>query len=187
MGIKDNLENKCIFTVNEFNTHYSSLVLQSHQPQNSFLAYNFNPTTGFFSLRDKVLKAISYVKSMATGLDEIPLKFIKLILSLILRCITHIYNTILTTYMCPKSWKISKVIPIVKLQSPSSPGDYRPISILPSLSKALEMLIKDQILSFVILFGLLNRLQSGFHSAQSTTTAFLNVTKAAKGLGTNHG
>jgi Reverse transcriptase (RNA-dependent DNA polymerase) len=178
MVIKDDPENECIFTANELNAHYSSTASQSHQPQNSFPAYDSNPTTGLFSFRNvddlEVLNAISRVKAMDTDLDGIPLKFIKLILPLILPCITHIYNTILTTSMFPKSWKISKVIPIAKLKNPSSPGDYRPISILPSLSKALEILMKDQILSFVIRFGLLNRLQSGFHSAHSTTTALLN-------------
>jgi Reverse transcriptase (RNA-dependent DNA polymerase) len=52
----------------------------------------------------------------------------------------------------------------------------RLLSIFPSLSTALEILMKDQIFSFVIRFGLLNRLQSGFRSTHSTTTAFLNVT-----------
>jgi hypothetical protein len=103
---------------------------------------------------------------MATGLDGIPLKFIKLILLLILPFITLIYNTILTKFMFPKSWKISKVIAIAKLKNPTSPGDYHPISILSSLSKALEILMKDQI-KFVIRFDLLNRLQSGFRSAHT--------------------
>jgi hypothetical protein len=78
---------------------------------------------------------------MATGLDGIPLK----LMPVILPCITHIYNTFLTTSLFPKSGKISKAIHIAKLKSLSSPGDYRPIRILPSLSKAIEMLIKDQI------------------------------------------
>jgi hypothetical protein len=47
---------------------------------------------------------------------------------------------------------------------------------LRSLSEALELLMKDQILAFVIRNGLLNRFQCGFHSDHSTTTALLNVT-----------
>jgi hypothetical protein len=94
MGIRDDPENECIFTANELNAHYSSIASQSHQPQNSFPAYDFNPTTELFSFRNvddlEVLNAISHVKSMATGLDGIPLKFIKLILPLILPFITHI-------------------------------------------------------------------------------------------------
>jgi hypothetical protein len=87
---------------------------------------------------------------MAIGLDGISLKFIKLILPLILPCITHIFNTILTKSLFPKTWKISKDLPISKVKNPCSLSDYRPISIFPSLSKALEVVMKDQIMPFVI-------------------------------------
>jgi Reverse transcriptase (RNA-dependent DNA polymerase) len=40
----------------------------------------------------------------------------------------------------------------------------------------LELLMKDQIMPFVIRKSYLNRFQSGFRSAHSTTTALLNVT-----------
>jgi Reverse transcriptase (RNA-dependent DNA polymerase) len=78
--------------------------------------------------------------------------------------------------MFSKFWKISIVIPTAKVKNSFSPGDNHPISILPSLSKDLEILIQDSILSFFIRFGLLNRLQSGFRLAHSTSTALLNVT-----------
>jgi hypothetical protein len=115
----------------------------------------------------EVKNAIFNVKSMTIGLVGISLKFIKFILPLILPCITHIFNTILTKSLFPKTWKISKVLPISKVKNPCSLSDYRPISILPSLSKAFELLMKNPNL---------NRFKSGFRSAHSTTTALLNVT-----------
>jgi hypothetical protein len=67
---------------------------QSHQPQNPFPAYDSNPITELFSFRNvddlEVLNAISRVKFMVTGLDGIPLKFIKLILPLILPFFTYV-------------------------------------------------------------------------------------------------
>jgi hypothetical protein len=72
----------------------------------------------------------------------------------------QIYSTYLATYPALYS---------------SSPEDYRSISILPSLSKALKILIEDQSLSFVIRFGPLNFLLSGFHSVHSTTTVLNNT------------
>jgi hypothetical protein len=84
---------------------------------------------------------------MAIGLDGISLQKIKLILPFILPCITHIFNTILTKSLFPKTRKISKLLPISKLKNSCSLSDYRPISILTSLSKDLEVLMKDQKIS----------------------------------------
>jgi hypothetical protein len=53
-------------------------------------------------------------------------------------------------------------MPIAKVKNPSTP--------------ALENLMKDQILAFVIRNGLQNLFQTGFRSAPGTTTALLNVT-----------
>jgi Reverse transcriptase (RNA-dependent DNA polymerase) len=54
--------------------------------------------------------------------------------------------------------------------------DYRPISILPALSKALEMLMRDQMVEFLDSNNALDALQSGFRTGHSTTTALLCIT-----------
>jgi Reverse transcriptase (RNA-dependent DNA polymerase) len=103
------------------------------------------------------------VKSNAVGLDGIPLKFLKLILPGIISPVAHIFNK-------------TKIVPVAKVKDPCWLKDYRPISILPALSKALEKIMKDQIVLFCNERGLLNRYQSGFRSGQSTTTALLKIT-----------
>jgi Reverse transcriptase (RNA-dependent DNA polymerase) len=190
MGIKDEQTQETIFSAEELNAHYSSV--NSHPtPPNlarttpTFSTQNIaqisnDPNSETFSFRNvdiiEVKNAIFGIKSSAIGLDGISLRFVKMILPSILPCITHIFNTVLTTSTFPNTWKISKIIPIAKIKNPSVPGDYRPISILPSLSKALEILMKEQIMNFVIQNSLLNHLQSGFRSAHSTNTALLKVT-----------
>jgi Reverse transcriptase (RNA-dependent DNA polymerase) len=179
IGLKDDPdhESESIFTAKELNTYYYTLALQPSQlsifcPSTQ----NLGSTRQQFSFRNvdniEERNAIFNVKSMA----GIFLEFIKFILPLILPCITHIFNTILTKSLFPKTWKILKVLPISKVKNPCFLSDYRPISILPSLSKALELLMKDQIMPFVIYNSYLNRFQFGFRSAHSTTTALLNVT-----------
>jgi hypothetical protein len=62
---------------------------------------------------------------------------------------------------------------------PRDPGefkDYRPISILAALSKALELVMRDQIVSFCDERGLISEFQSDFRPGHSTTTALLKVT-----------
>jgi Reverse transcriptase (RNA-dependent DNA polymerase) len=67
-------------------------------------------------------------------------------------------------------------VSVAKIKDPSRLKDYRPISILLVLSKALENIMKDQIMLFCNERGLLNRFQSGFRPGHSTTTALLKIT-----------
>jgi hypothetical protein len=64
-------------------------------------------------------------------------------------------------------------MPIAKVKNPSKPGDYCPISIMPTLSKALELLMKASNPSFRDPQWFT---QSGFPSDHSTTTTRLEVT-----------
>jgi hypothetical protein len=45
----------------------------------------------------------------------------------------------------PANWKLSKIIPLPKISNPSDFSDYRPIAILPCLSKAFEVCMHGQI------------------------------------------
>jgi hypothetical protein len=66
--------------------------------------------------------------------------------------------------------------PNSKKSDPTELGDYRPISILPAFLKAMEIVMRDQMVVFVDNFSLLDCLQSGFRSKHGTTTAMLKVT-----------
>jgi hypothetical protein len=167
-----------IFSADELNTFYSSDVVRdlpnsSTNSSTSNQSDQFTFRTVSFSV---VKKAIRAVKSNAVGLDGIPLKFIKLFLSGIISPIAHIFNTTISSKTYPSAWKLSKIVPVAKVKDPCRLKDYRPISILPALSKALEKIMKDQIVDFCNERNLLDRYQSGFRRGHSTTTALLKIT-----------
>lgn len=178
VGVRESVDKDIIFSADELSEYYASLGAQSSQI-NDISDYGPQPAGETFSFQnvtdEEVVKAVSGVKSNAIGLDGISLKFLKLLLPAITPCITHIFNTILTTSTFPKAWKVSKVLPIPKKKNPSELSDYRPISILPSLSKAIELLMRDQIVQFLDRHKLLNEFQSGFRPAHGTTTALLKI------------
>jgi Reverse transcriptase (RNA-dependent DNA polymerase) len=95
---------------------------------------------------------------------------------LILSPLTHLLNESIASKTFPTAWKRSKIVPVAKVKNPGWLKDYRPISILPALSKALENIMKDQIVAFCNEKGLLNRFQSGSRPGHSTTTALLKIT-----------
>ena len=73
--------------------------------------------------------------------------------------------------------KYSKVIPLFKSGDKSDMGNYRPISILPALSKNFEKLILKQLLRHFNLNSLLHSEQYGFTKGRSTTDAGVALLK----------
>ena len=85
--------------------------------------------------------------------------------------LTLIFNHSLETGEVPNSMKVSKLIPLFKSKDKSELGNYRPISILPSLSKILEKLIYKRLCNFMTNESLLHHSQYGFRRKHSTINA----------------
>ncbi|KAL1445910.1 hypothetical protein WDU94_005593 [Cyamophila willieti] len=123
-----------------------------------------------------VSTAILSIKSKASGYDGMDGKMVRTVLPCILPVLTHIFNKSLTTGVFPTEWKSANVVPLQKVTSPSSCNDYRPISLLPLLSKALEKLAIWQIIDYAESQNVLDLFQSGFRRRHSTATALVKVT-----------
>jgi hypothetical protein len=132
-----------------------------------------------FSFRNvmpmEVLEACNNIKSNAIGTDFISIKFIKMILPVILPFLTYLLNCCLTKSVFPDKWKYARVVPIPKVTNPKKVEEFRPISILPALSKILEILMKNQMLEYLNVNELLGENQSGFRKGHSTATALSKV------------
>lgn len=122
-----------------------------------------------------VVESVVALKSNATGEDGIPLRFIKMILPHLLRTLTHIINYCLASSTFPDSWKAARIIPVAKKPRPSLPTDFRPISILPTLSKVFEKILAKQIVGHLNSNSLLSTFQSGFRPQHSCATAMVKI------------
>ena len=76
----------------------------------------------------------------------------------------------------PTDWKLAKVIPIFKSGSANDTNNYRPISVLPVLSKILERFVHSQFSNFLESNSLITKEQSGFRSLHSTLTSLIHCT-----------
>ena len=87
--------------------------------------------------------------------------------------LTYIYNLSFHKSVFPTVLKKEKVIPLSKVKDLGEPNNFRPISILPLLSKPIERHVHKHLLKFLNERDLLSLSQSGFrpkHSCHTTLT-----------------
>ena len=95
--------------------------------------------------------------------------------------ISHIVNISIITETVPRDFKRAEVVPMFKKGSKLDAGNYRPVSILPILSKVLERAINVQLTDFLEKNSLLHVSQSGFRGGYSTDTCTIDLTDFVKG------
>ena len=130
---------------------------------------------------DEVFKKLSALPPhKATGHDNIPARFIKDSAATIAPAITHIINLSITQGQVPQDFKLAKVTPLHKKGSKLDPGNYRPISILPSISKIMEKIVYEQVANYLEENRLIYEFQSGFRESHSTDTCLLYLNDLIK-------
>ena len=109
------------------------------------------------------------------GFDGISTKLLKVIEPVILKSLTLLINQVLYSGVFPDKLKIAKVIPIFKKDDPSLFENYRPISLLPTISNVLEKLFFMQIYSYFNEKKFLNDNQYRFRAKYSTEYAAIEL------------
>ena len=112
----------------------------------------------------------------ATGLDDISARLLKEACPEIVPSLTDIINLSIWYGYFPDQWKVSKGLPLYKEDIKSDPNNYRPISILPVVSKIIEKVIFKQLYEYLTHNNLLTVSQHGFRPMHSTLTALLEAT-----------
>ena len=123
---------------------------------------------------EKVIRGLPSNK--APGMDKISSRILKDCLPCTLTTITRIVNNSFFTNTFARAWKTAEITPILKCGSPDVPSNYRPISLLPIVSKITERLVHGQLMEYLIKNNKLAVHQSGNRKLHSTETALLYVT-----------
>ena len=116
-----------------------------------------------------ILKNIEEKKS--TGSDNISVKVLKKTLPYIINILCDMFNRILIDAQYPDAWKIARVAPIFKGGERNDPSNYRPISVLPIVSKIFERHINSELNDFLNKKKFMHSLQSGFRAGFSCSTS----------------
>jgi Reverse transcriptase (RNA-dependent DNA polymerase) len=187
LGNSRNKENQLSVSLDDLNKHFVSCGIYDSTPDSTCppptLANRVIPPFHFKLVDSKeVYQCIRTAKPNSKGTDDIPLSLIKrpAFLSVIMPALLNIFNSSLLNGEFPECWKSALVRPLPKSTSPKGPADYRPISLLPALSKVLERLVHKQVSDHIAKYDLSDRYQSGFKKGHSTCTALLKVLDDAR-------
>ena len=157
-----------------------SSTINTNDDNFTFKQYLQTPSTSTCILNNicenDVLKLIHEMDNKSSsGNDCISNKMLKYIKNEISKAVALIINQMLNSGIFPNRLKISKIIPVYKKGNANLLNNYRPISLLPTISKIFERVIYNQLYNYFIDNQLLSEQQYGFRAKHSTELAVLKL------------
>ena len=166
----------------EFNNYFATICANNIIPDipTSHTHYLNNATESTFNFKvidnATTMQYLSKItNSHSCGHDNISSSTLKCIAHEICECLTLIINQSITTGIFPENLKIAKVVPIYKKDDQSQIKNYRPISVLPVISKIFENAMHSQLMEYFTSHKLLSNQQYGFRPNRSTELATLEL------------
>ena len=98
------------------------------------------------------------------GLDQMSNRLVKSLISTIRLPLMTVFNMSLASDSFPKSMKITKVQPLFKSRDCIFYNNYRPISLLPVLSKIIEKIVHQMVVQFFDENNIIAQTQFCFHT-----------------------
>ena len=169
--------NKHVEIANCFNDHFSTVAknLTNKLPSSLIKFTDYlppsNPSSMFMTPANiaEINRLIYELNSMlSAGIDQIPPFVLRYYPDNALHVLSYIFNQSLCQGKFISMFKQAKIIPVFKKGNPKNVLNYRPISLLPSLSKILEKVVYFKLHSFINMNDNLSHQQFGFRRKHST-------------------
>ncbi len=172
------------FDAEKLNQHFTTTAAKKANEielsEESYSALNIDLLCGKqFSLpvidNETVQKRIENLSTKkASGIDNLSVRFLQMLINYICPSITYLINCCLRQGVMPKIWKSAKVTAIFKSRDKKNMDNFRPISILPAISKVIDSVVFEHLHHLHLLENqLLSQKQFGFRKNHSTTDALL--------------
>ena len=167
-----NVASSCIFENESVSAAVHNTAVETLHTFDQENSFKLCPVT-----ESDVLKEIFALKNKKSfGVDGISSFILKLCGPEIVKSIVYLINKSICEGVVPTTWKIAKIIPLFKKGDKANPDHYRPISLLPCVSKLLERVVQRQLVRYLSENNILAKQQSGFRSNHSTSTSLVKVT-----------
>lgn len=183
---KKNKQNKEVFnsnlTAEEFNNHFIKVgeeIVGSASSKDPLEYMNISQINSIFFTYITPMETSKIITNLKNNHTQdiygMTTNLLKQIVDNINIPLTYIINKGIDEGCFPTPLKKAKVIPIYKKGDPHQCENYRPISILPTISKIFETVIKTRLINFFENKNILATNQHGYRTKKSTTTALTNV------------
>lgn len=150
----------------EIATQFYEDLYSSKRENSTLIEYRNKTKTRYFTTEEieKSIDEISFEKS--PGTDGILNELIKIGKEELLPILHPLFNKILETEQIPSQWKHSEIILLHKKGNRNDISNYRPISLIPSLSKLFTKLIQKRMKNYIEDYQTTE--QAGFRKNKST-------------------
>ena len=123
------------------------------------------------------VRNIKKLKRSSTPIDSVPPRILKLVKCELASVISILINASFRQGQFPIPFKTAHITPIFKDGDRTNISNYRPISILPTMSKLFERAVADRLVAFLDKHNVLSSSQYGFQKHKSTEHALINLTE----------
>lgn len=160
-------------------------IIKCHESHKSVKFIKTKAVNGNFSFnivkRDDVSKKLKNLNSKkATGYDSIPPKLLKIGADVLTGPVTYLVNRSIESCKFPSQLKCAEVTPIFKKENMLEKKNYRPVSVLPAMSKIFEGVLIDQLSNYFNDKNLLSPYLSGFRKGHSCQSVLLRYVEDCK-------
>lgn len=136
--------------------------------------FELSPTT--IAEIKKVFNAIK--KQNSSGVDNLSLKIFKNLPEEALMALVTCINDSFVAGEFPDCLKLAVVVPIFKGGDDQDPSNYRPISLLTTLSKIIEKIVKIRLVEYLRTKDIITPEQFGFQEEERTQDAISHFWKS---------
>ena len=129
----------------------------------------------------EVSNTIKTLKNSRQDINSIPVHMLKFVRDEVALVLSEIINLSFTSGVFPECLKLAMVIPIYKTGVKTDVKNYRPISLLPIMSKIFEKIIYRRLYNFFVQNSVFSSSQFGFLKGRSTADAIMALTESVYG------
>ena len=164
---------------NILNTFFASKSTVNNPEENPPLLEKLDLISTLGSVNTSSIEVSKIVRSMKRSPSSycgIPAKFLDCISKVISKPLTTLLNNLFESSIFPENWKISHITPIYKRSGQKcEKASYRPISLLPTLSKVAESVIHQRLLTHCVENNIISERQGAYMKGDSTIHQLLYI------------